>query len=112
IEGRFDGDPTPYFYRIDFKGAGNNLIPVLRNHWYRINITATTPGGGSTNKGDAFGSPSLTLTSSHFGSNGIGPAKSGHSFNATPSMRRNGIRADETSGISYTVTVMNENENQ
>jgi len=101
IEGRFDGNTTPYFYRIDFKDVGNTtLIPLLRNYQYRVNITtANYAGGGETNKEEAFGAASLNRIS--FAPHG--------GFAKHPEATRDPF-AVRTEDISYTISAIDENK--
>lgn len=104
IEGRFYGNATPYFYRIDFKDVGNTaLIPLLRNYRYRVNITtANYDEGGELTKEDAFGAASLERIS--FGSY--------DRFTKRPSstMKHTGVVQKSTADITYTVTTINESQ--
>lgn len=55
VGGLYNGSTTPCYYRIDFNdnGTPRNLIDVLRNHRYLVNITAVT-GEGYPTPDDAY----------------------------------------------------------
>jgi hypothetical protein len=50
VGGYYNASTTLSYYRIDFNdnGTPRNLINVMRNHHYRVNITAVTGPGFST----------------------------------------------------------------
>jgi len=101
IEGKFNGEDDPYFYRIDFKDVSGNLMPLLRNHWYRINIVKAEFTGAThyTTPQAAFAAASLSHPeASYVGSSGV------------ISTRSPGDSSVESPGLLYTMTTFNEQD--
>ncbi|WP_090626329.1 hypothetical protein [Parapedobacter indicus] len=111
IGGYYNADvSTPCFYRIDFKDAANNLIPLLRNHHYVINITgADNSGSPEDHEDDAFEQPSLPNLFLYWGGSGTRP---NYFFERRlikpPSQRRTEIVSTGGRGINYTITAIDE----
>lgn len=104
------GNPTTYYYRIDFRDENGNLVPLLRNNRYIINIiNATGTGLASTTKEDAFASPSLPKYA-YIGLNGLKPARSERQTTSNVSITRAEIVPSGTGAINYTITTVNENQ--
>lgn len=102
IGGIYAGNPNPTYFRIDFRDPDNSNLPypVLRNRQYLITIT----GASGTSAGDddpivAFGKPSIS-PQPFVGTRG----------RSTLSMGRTGTVPESTSGITYTVTAIDESQ--
>jgi len=111
IEGHYNANPsTTYFYRIDFKDASNNLVPLLRNHRYVINITgATEMGTALEDRDNAFAAPSLNQFW-YDRSQGIKPVQSRGYSHQSPSTIYLDIVPEDRGCVIYTITTVNENE--
>lgn len=103
IKGRFDGISTPYYYRIDFRDAGNTkLIPLLRNTRYKINIKdADINTGGASDRREAFEETASLPNFSSFVSSGGFIGRSGV-------RKQNDGITFKGNGINYTVIATNE----
>lgn len=58
IGGTYTGDSQPTYYRVDFARTSSSVttyLPLLRNHYYKVNITKVS-GRGWTTPTDAFNS--------------------------------------------------------
>lgn len=62
VEGAYsaNGQSNDYWYRIDFITQKNQLLDILRNHRYRVNITAVY-GPGYERADDALNAPASNL---------------------------------------------------
>jgi len=122
IEGRFPNEtkPGPYYYRIDFREAGGDFVPLLRNHRYLINIVSAE-FDGAIEDDDRYGNareafeaglplePHLDLEAPLFGSSAVSTRSKG-TYLASPSFKHKNLSVKSPSGLQYTIITINEQE--
>ena len=63
IGGTYKGDSPPTYYRVDFARTASSVttyLPLLRNHYYKVNITKVS-GRGLPTPADAFSSRPVNI---------------------------------------------------
>ncbi|MDR1715246.1 MAG: FimB/Mfa2 family fimbrial subunit [Prevotella sp.] len=63
IGGTYTGDSQPTYYRVDFARTSSSVttyLPLLRNHYYKVNITKVS-GRGLPTPADAFSSRPVNI---------------------------------------------------